>query len=350
MNKGILFSACLLFILSACHISKNVPKHQYLLKKVEVNLVDDGGYLSTSDLTGLLRQQPNQRVVGIPLRLMIFNAIDSSKVAEKRRRKNQKLAKINAKRIHKMEVINTRRIEKARSKGQEYYSQKIVALKDPSDPQRFLREWLKYKYGERPVVYDSTLYGISQSQLSIFLRKKGYYESNISPHFVKNESKQTISLAFDIKAGSPYLIDSLFKIGPDVVVNFYKAFLDDEQKKNSEHPVLGKPLDEDMLASQAEEVARFIRNFALFGFTSDNIRYEVDTNARTKRAKLTVRFLPRKIPHETIKDSLVVVPFVRYSVNRVFFHLSDSNSVEGAFSRYAAAKGKSNEGEKTERG
>lgn len=350
MNKGILFSACLLFILSACHISKNVPDHHYLLKKVEVNLVDDGGYLSASDLTGLLRQHPNQRVLGIPLRLMIFNAVDSSKVAVKRLRKNEKLAKINSRRIHKMEVINTRRIEKARSKGHEYYSQKIVTLKDTLDPQRFLREWLKYKYGERPVVYDSTLYGISQSQLHIYLRKKGYYESNITSRSVNNESKQTISLAFDVKAGSPYLIDSLFKIGPDVVVNFYKAYLEDELKKNSEHSLLGKPLDEDMLASQAEEVARFIRNYGLFGFTSDNIRYEVDTNARTKRAKLTVRFLPRKILHETIKDSLVVVPFVRYVVNRVYFHLSDSNSVDGAFSRYADAKGLSNEGEETERG
>jgi outer membrane protein assembly factor BamA len=350
MNKGILFSVCLLIFLTACRLSKNVPKNQYLLKKVEVNLTQEGSILSASDLYSLLRQQPNQKVMGIPIRLIMYNAVDSAKVAKKRGYKNDKLTKTNAKRIQKMDHVNTRRIAQARAKGQDFYSQKIIPLKDTLNPTRFFREWLKYKYGERPVIYDSTLYGISQSQLLIFLRKKGFYESQISPQILNNPEKRTVTLRFDVSAGLPYRIDSVSAKGPTSLTNFYKAFLEDEQKKNSEHPLIGKPLDEDMLATQAEEVARHFRNFGLYGFTGDNVRYEVDTNARSKRAKVLVQFLPRKVIHPEIKDSLVVVPFERYLVNRVFFHLSDSNNVTGSFDQYKSMKRSSNEGGLGERG
>jgi hypothetical protein len=350
MNKGILFSVSTLLFLTECQLSKHLPKNQFLLKEVEVNLTDKGSKLSESDLTSLLRQQPNRRVLGVPFRLIVYNSVDSAKVAQKRVVKNEKLVKINAKRIGRMDQINARRIAQARAKGQEFYSQKIIPLKDTLNPQRFLREWLKYKYGERPVIYDSTLYAISTAQLVIFLRKKGFYETEISPQTFKDNEKQTVVIRFNVEAGSPYRIDSISLKGSSRLNGIYTAFMEDKQKKNSEHPLIGKPLDEDLLASQAEEVARHFRNFGLYGFTRYNVRYEVDTNARSKRAKLQVQFLPRKAVHPEIKDSLVVVPFERYVVNRVYFHLSDSVMVTGSFDQYKFMKGTPNEGEDGERG
>lgn len=350
MNKGILFGACLLLFLSACNVAKSVPKNQYLLSKVDVHLSQEGNSLNGAELNSTLRQQPNQRMLGIPFRLVVFNMIDSARVAKKRVRENIRLSKVNARRIHRMDVVNGKRIVRARAKGQPYYTQKIKPLKDTLNPHRFFREWLKYKYGERPVIYDSSLRVISEGQLSIYLRKRGFYEAKINSELKKDPNKRTIQLSFTIDAGKPYIIDSLCVKGPKKLIGFYEAFLVEERKRNSEHPLLGKLLDEDVLTDQTEEISYFIKNFGIYGFTSDYVRYEVDTNARTKRAKLTVEFLPRKVPHSTIKDSLLLMPFQSYTVNRVYFHLGDSNSLNIPFSRYKATKEYSNEGKEVQRG
>ena len=350
MNKGIFFATIWILVLSSCQLSRNVPKHQYLLKKVSIDLKQAGNGVSTSDLSNLLRQHPNQRIIGIPLRLMFYNAVDSSKVAKKRALKNLKLSKANAKSIAKIKRINDRRIERARSKGEEYYVQKLKPLKDTISPRRFFREWLKYKYGERPVVFDSSLCLISEGQLRIYLRKKGYYETKVSSEIIKDEAKALISIVYNVEAGQPYVIDSMLVNGPDKLKAFFEAYVQDETKRNSEHPFIGKPLDEDILATEEAQAARFVRNYGIYGFTQDNIRYDVDTNARTKRAKLMVQFLPRKALHPTIKDSLIVIPFIEYRVNRLIFHLGDTNSLEIPYQQYQQLKGTSNEKDNSERG
>ena len=350
MNKGIFFATIWILVLSSCQLSRNVPKHHYLLKKVSIDLKQSGNGVSTSDLSNLLRQHPNQRIIGIPFRLMLFNAVDSSKVANKRALKNLKLSKANAESIAKVKRINDRRIERARSKGEEYYVQKIKPLKDTISPRRFFREWLKYKYGERPVVFDSSLCHISEGQLKIYLRKKGYYDTKISSEIVKDEDKAMVSIVYKVEAGQPYIIDSLFINGPDKLRAFLVAYVQDETKRNSEDPFIGKPLDEDELATEEAQAARFVRNYGIFGFTPENIRYDVDTNARTKRAKLTVQLLPRKTLHPSIKDSLIVVPFVEYRVNRLVFHLGDTNLLNLPYYQYQQLKGASNERDIPERG
>ena len=84
MNKGIVFSSLLLVLLVSCHVSKNVPAGEYLLKSVDITLTKESGKVTSSDLSSLIRQQPNQRVLKIPFRLMIYNAIDSSKIKDRR--------------------------------------------------------------------------------------------------------------------------------------------------------------------------------------------------------------------------------------------------------------------------
>ena len=86
-----IFLPFLLFFLGACHVTKNVPSGYYLLKK---NKVVINGTLSSeinSEINSIIRQQPNQRILGIPFKLLLYNSIDSAKVTEKRMRLNIKL-------------------------------------------------------------------------------------------------------------------------------------------------------------------------------------------------------------------------------------------------------------------
>ena len=91
MKKVFLFTILILNVLSSCRIAKNVPSGYYLLHENEVKLQKTSGSIAEADLEAVIRQQSNQTLLGIPIRLAIFNAVDSSKVAGKRQNKNLKL-------------------------------------------------------------------------------------------------------------------------------------------------------------------------------------------------------------------------------------------------------------------
>ena len=116
MVNKIFFSCCFLGLLFSCQVSKNVPKGFYLLQDNVVKLQKSGGTLTTADLEGVIRQQPNQQLIGMPFRLSLFNSVDSAKVAAKRQRKNDALLAENQRNLEKMNRINQTRIESARAK------------------------------------------------------------------------------------------------------------------------------------------------------------------------------------------------------------------------------------------
>jgi hypothetical protein len=78
-------------------VTKNVPSGYYLLKKNKITIDSKLSNEISSEINSIIRQQPNQRILGIPFKLMLFNSIDSSKVAEKRMRLNTKLTEKNKK-------------------------------------------------------------------------------------------------------------------------------------------------------------------------------------------------------------------------------------------------------------
>jgi len=350
MNKGIVFSSLLLILLGSCHVAKNVPKNQWHLKEVRFDLHDESGEISESDLANLVRQKPNTQVLKIPFRLLIFNAIDSAKVARKREIENAKIKVRNDNTLAKVNKINAKRIEKARAKGKDYYTSKVFRKEDEQNPKKFLREWLKEEYGQKPVLYDTILLDNSRKQIGIFLRKHGYYEAIVTSSVEKDEKKRSAKICFHVQAGVPIRIDSINFKGRDQLISKFKVLLKDENDKSLEHPLLGKRLDEDILSDLAELTARTMRDETIFGFTADNIRYFVDTNMRSKKANLTIQFLDRKMPHPLKRDSMMLQPFSEYRVNRVVFHIGDTNSLLVPFSLYKLRRGVSNEGDDVERG
>lgn len=350
MNKGIVFSSLLLILLFSCNTAKNVPKNQWLLKDVRFNLNNQIGDISGSDLADLVRQKTNTRILKIPFRLLVFNAVDSAKVANKREKETSKIKARNANKSIRVDKINAMRIEKARAKGNEFYKAKTFEKEDELNPRKFLRQWLKEDYGQKPVIFDSSLLDNSRDQIRIYLRKRGYYESKVSASVAKDVKKRSAKILFEVNTGAPILIDSIFYKGNPSLISIFNVFMEDEKKRNTEYPLLGKSLDEDVLSDIARLATIDIRNEGLFGFTTDNIRYFVDTNMRTKKAKLTIEFLDRKMPHPLKKDSLMLQPFVKYTVSRVVFHLGDSNSLHVPFNTYKLQRLVSNEGDDVERG
>ncbi|TNF00425.1 MAG: hypothetical protein EP322_01410 [Bacteroidetes bacterium] len=312
-------------LLAACNSTRNVPANKYLLEKNDVAIVGDK--LSREDIDGIIRQQPNYKRFGVKWRLMAYNVIDSVKVADKRQRKNIQLREKNKKRLIREDRINSRRVERARKKGNKLYTHKTVHLKDTADPQMFIREWYKYKIGRPPVIFDSTQFLKSIEQLNAYLKKKGYYYGDVNGIVEFSGEKKCVA-NYLISTGERYMIDSVYLICPNKeVAQHYQLFIDSKQDK----PLIGKPFDADLLDDHRSDISKFMRDSSFYGFSPKSVRYIVDTNYTNMKVKLGVEIGDRVVTYLEYKDSVSFIPYKKYMIENVYFHMPDTVHLEGDY-------------------
>jgi outer membrane protein insertion porin family len=315
----------ILLALLSCRSSRYVPEGRFLIKKNKIVL--EGEKFDVDDIAEIIRQKPNFKTAGVKLRLAAYNAIDSSAVAEKRYEKNIKLREINQRKKNRQNEINARRIEKARAKGSTLYTERIIPLKDTIDPKLFLREWFKYKIGEAPIVFDSIPFNKSIEQIGAFLKKKGCYRSDITATVDYKKNKKAI-VNYTVKTGPIFTIDTIRVLckNPVVSENFVNYI-----KKFEEHPLKGKPFDTDLLDDFRSKLARYMRDNALYGFSTSHITFEADTSYSRMTANLVIVFSDRMVRSSVNRDSLIGIKHQNTLINHVFFHIADTIYYKGNF-------------------
>lgn len=333
MNKAklIIFATIVLFLITSCRLTRNVPVNRYLLKKNNIILNED--IVSKEEINLIIRQQPNQKTFGLPLKLIVYNAVDSARIVAKRIQKLKKFSKKLEKRKRKVERINKRRINRAIRKKTEYYSEK--KLTDTIFSKVLFKEKVKYKFGQKPIVFDSILFNKSVEQIGFFLKKKGFYYYKVSGSVTYNKEKRSANVAFKVEPGPVYKIDSLNIVGQQLLKDIYAKF---ERKyklaNNGERPLINKPFDLIYLEQYRDEVSKFMRDETIYKFYSSSIQFVADTFKSSMKVNLTMQFQDRLVPDPKNKDSLLKVPFRETFINNVYFHLSDSLGFNGGFADY----------------
>lgn len=321
----------LLTVLISCNSTKNVHDGLYLLDKNEIEFTDEK--LNLDEINTIIRQQPNRKTIGVKLKLYTFNWIDSAKVVLARNKQFAKIVKKNTKRKAKQKRINEKRILKAREKGDSVYTEKIIPLKDSINLRLSLREWIKYKRGEKPVIFDSVLYQKSITQLGKYMKSKGYYYGNVTSSYsddLNNPKKRTVK--YTIHSGKPYYIDSIIVDCPNQsVLVQYNRFI----KKQIFNPILGEKFDESLLDNHRFVVAKHMRDNALYGFSPTNISYVADT--ANMKLKLKIIFSDRQIKESD--STFIYVKHMDTRVKNVYFHIIDTNYFKGSYSQFIKSKG-----------
>jgi len=310
---------------AACKQTKYVPEGRFLLKKNKIE--QTGKKIPKDDLSEIIRQQPNYKRFGVKWKLMAFNIIDSTKVADKRLRKNEKISIKNQERLKKQDRINSARVAKALKKGKSHYTEKLIPLKDTIEPRRFFREWYKYKIGSPPIVFDSLIFNKSIEQLESFLKKKGFYYGNVNGYVDYHKNRKCV-VTYSIETGLQYVIDSVYVIVDNELVDGnYQCFLE-ESENNS---ILKKPFDSDILDNHRYRVAKYMRNEGLYGFSTSHISFVADTNQTTMTVSIGVQFGDRLIISKEKKDSVIHIKQQEAYIHNVYFHLADTMNVSGSF-------------------
>ena len=323
-------------LLASCNISKNVPKGNYLLKRNKLTLnyssldttqgtslsLDLSNLIKETNITKeeliiLLRPQPNYRTIGIRAKLRVYNLIDSAVVAENRAKKLKKIELKNQKLKEKEARINEKRLKKAIDKGFEYYTEKII---DTLTPKLGIREWLKYKYGEKPIVFDSLLMKKSNEQIRNYLKKKGYYFSSVQSSV---KYKKEASAVYTVYTGPLFKIDSIyFDFKNSGYTKSLNDFIKNYVNKEKEHPFVGKPFDSFYLDELRSKIAKRMRDDGYYGFTSSSVSYKADSNLIDNTITLGVKISDRIISKDD--GNILSTEYRVYRIQNVFFHLCDT--------------------------
>jgi outer membrane protein assembly factor BamA len=328
-------------LLASCRMAKNVPQGNYLLRSTTIALDNPlTTKLDRYELAQVLRQQPNARFFGAPWKLWLYNAIDSSAVADKKAKKFTRFQLKLTQKQTKVERINTRRNARAlRNKKPDY---RYKPQPDSTFKQAIWAEKLKYKYGQKPVVFDTLLHRKNEDQLSRYLVKKGYYYGSVRSEVNYNPDKQTVQAIYHINEGRQYIIDSVSYTGARLLRDLHQKLIKKEYLPLGEHPLLGQPFDLDYLSAYREKVAKFMRDESVYKFNSNSIQFQADTNRTNMTVHLVVKFEDRLVPSAQNPDSLVRVPYRETKINRVYFHLADTLQVAGTFANELSRAGLSN--------
>ena len=316
----------LLTVVVGCRVTKNVPDGKYLVKKNKIK-IDRKSELSESDVEGAIRQQPNFKSLGIKFRLLAYNSVDSTKVAIKRVEENLELREKNKKIQERETRINTKRIDRAKRKGKEFYTKKIIPQKDTLEPKRFFREWVKYKMGEPPVILDTALYNRTLEQIEAIMRKRGFYYGSVEGEIVYKKNKKAV-VNYGAHPGKRYYIDSVSTNGTNPeVINAYNRLI----KKGDIESLVGKPFDEDILGSYRQELAGLMRDEKLYGFSFSNIDYQADTMRGDFKVGIQINFGDRLVKSPDFVDSVIRIPHKITKVRNAYFHIIDTLYANGNF-------------------
>jgi len=326
-----------------CKVTRYVPEGKYLLKNNKLTV--SGDEINTDEAKEIIRQQPNLSTIGIKFRLAAYNLIRPEKAEKSRLRRLHHINKKNAKKKKRENKINERKIAKATAKGDSTYFKRTIQLRDTVTPRLTIRERIKYKFGEAPVIVDSFLFEKSQEQLKLFLNKKGYFYNTVTAVMdtLKDGRKQKIKARYAITTGERYFIDSLVVVSDNSAVkaSFTGRFLRKTNDKfgfNEHFYAFLKdstpfriPFDEDQLDAYRNVIAKAMKDDAFYGFSPQHVRYRADTTRATMSITLKIIFTDRTVKSPIYKDSLIQVKHQSTIVSKVFFHICDTTLFKGNF-------------------
>jgi hypothetical protein len=211
--KKTLIKISVVFIITwfftACNVVKRVEASDYLL--TENSFFINGQKKKSEELTNLSFQKKNAALLGIPLRLHIYNLARSNKdsifeswLQKKPKRKQRLISKLSEKQLNQL---------------------KTSAIG--------FNRWLK-NTGEAPVILDSLKINKTKLNLERYYFANGWFDRTVEFR-VDTVGTKRASLTFEIETGTPYTIGALSKrIDSPVIDTLYTTLKSDTFLKTGE--------------------------------------------------------------------------------------------------------------------
>ncbi|WP_432672769.1 BamA/TamA family outer membrane protein [Flavobacterium sp. SM2513] len=235
-------------IISACDAVKRVPENQLLLTKNIIMV--DGEKEKKSEIEELLYQQPNTRVLGLPLGLYVYN-----------------WAKPNHDSIYKAELLaNPKKLQRQTR----LLSAKQVQRKGKSFLYSGIHNFLK-KTGEAPVIVENTRNIKSALRLKSHYFNQGFFDAETSFTIDTLKGKKA-HVNFTVNKGKMSRIDSLSTtILSEDVDSLYQTH------KNASFLKKGDQFKSENFDLERDRLTNLFRNNGVFFIQQSDLNYTIDT-------------------------------------------------------------------------
>jgi len=251
---------------TSCNTIKRVGENEYLLTDTSV-FVNEKRDLSET-VNNLLYQKRNSRLLGVPLRLHIYN-----------------LARPNLDSILRARIEND---PKKANRKHRFLSKKQYA-KLIESKQNF-NSWLK-RTGEAPVIIDTAKTRKSRERLENYFWHNGWFDVETSSTLKPKEDRRA-GIDYFVTTGKPYLIDSIStQISSPLVDSLYQNF-----------------------ENESGRIASALRNSGVYHFDQDYVFFVIDSIFSDKKVNVDLRIPDRVVKTE---DSTKREPFKVYHIKDV---------------------------------
>jgi hypothetical protein len=285
-------------IISACNAVKRVPDGKLLLTKNQITV--DGEAEKKEEITALLYQQPNTRLLGIPIGLQIYN-----------------LAKPNHDSIYKATLLaNPKKLERQAR----FFSAKQVQRKGNSFLYSGIHNFLK-KSGEAPVIVDESRNIKSALRLKSHYFNQGFFGAETSFTIDTLKGKKA-KVAYSISKGKMSRIDSLStRILSEDVDSLYQKY------KSASLLKVGSPFKSENFDSERERLTTLFRNNGIFFIQQSDLNYTIDTVDTNHKTNIEL-----VIKEEALRegDSTFTRKFNAYKISEVniYTDFPESNAIK----------------------
>lgn len=221
-NKG---TTVLLLLLTAiviygCSATRYVPQGSYLLRRNIVDVKHETGItkkevLTADQIAQYIKQRPNRRVLGVGLSLGLYNMTDTAK----------------------------------HNKWHKLWSE---------------------KFGEPPVILDTTMTQESNREMQIYLASRGYLNAKVTDSITTKDRKATVH--YNVNRKKPYTISY-------IDYNIEDPFIGELVIQDTTHSLLkkGEIFDRETFQNERTRITNSLRNMGFYYFGNSSITYSADS-------------------------------------------------------------------------
>ena len=280
-TKIVLF-ILLLILIAACDATRHVPENEYLLEKNTI--VVNEQKKSSPELSSYLRQKPNQKILGIPFSLHIYNWGNPDTLSL--------------------------RWPSTRPGFERWFSKKFSnkQLKALERSSKNSNKWF-LKNGNAPVISDIEKIKKSAQNLENYYFNNGYWDATVDFKENKNENKR-ITVDYLVTTQNPYFLDT-------VSAKISSPILDSLHKMTSSQSFIkkGQLYKAENFEKEEDRLVELYRNSGIYHFNKGIMSFDVDTT-NIARHKQNVQL---KIPNRIVEnnDSIYIEPYKIQKVKSV---------------------------------
>ena len=260
----------------SCKATKYVPEgdHLYMGAEIKFQSTEKKSYLRRlrSNLEKDIKPAPNKRILGIPLKLGIYNFLGTPK----------------------------------KEKGMKYK--------------------LRRKLGEAPVLYSKVNPPFSVEVLQSDLYNRGFFDPKVTHSVTIDEKKKKVKVTYTINTGRSYRINEYKMTVPDTAMNKIIAEASDKTLIKK-----GKRYNLERLKSERARLDKTLKNNGYYHFNADYFSFEADTTGSDATVNVKLKLKPA-VPEKAMlryrmKEVYVFIDSI--SSRRNDIDLSDTVHLEG---------------------